>query len=191
MSELAPGILIAAPPLGDPNFDRSVVFLASHDRDGAFGWVINGNALLTVGELLVQAGLCDEDGVSRSGYDKAVSRGGPVSTEQVWLVYPSLQKIEGVEGQMEIAPGITATASRAFLEVLAQGRTVPGLRAFAGYAGWGPGQLEREIQAGAWLPGNVSSDLLFATEARDVWSRAYELQGTTPIAFTTRTVGEA
>ncbi len=191
MSELAPGILIAAPPLGDPNFDRSVVFLASHDRDGAFGWIINGNRILTVGELLSQAGFADEDGVSRAGYDKAVSRGGPVCAEQVWMVYPTLQKIEGLQGQLEIAPGITATASRDFLELLAQGASVPGLRAFAGYAGWGPGQLEREIQHGAWLPGDITTDLLFSTETGEVWSRAYELQGMTPIAFTTRTVGEA
>src|SRR5688572_27582149 len=55
MSELAPGLLVAAPPLGDPNFDQSVVLLAAHGDDGAFGWVINGRNLMTLSELLVRA----------------------------------------------------------------------------------------------------------------------------------------
>ena len=48
MSVLAPGLLIAAPPLEDPNFDRSVVLLASHGKNGAFGWVINGREVMTL-----------------------------------------------------------------------------------------------------------------------------------------------
>jgi putative transcriptional regulator len=120
-----------------------------------------------------------------------VRRGGPVATEQVWLVYPTASQIPDVEGQMEVAPGITATASREFLERLAQGVNVPGLRAYAGYAGWAGGQLESEIQAGAWLPGDAHRDLVFDTAIGEIWQRAYEKQGTTPIAFTTRVVGSA
>jgi putative transcriptional regulator len=68
---------------------------------------------------------------------------------------------------------------------------VPGLRAFAGYAGWGEGQLEREIRGGGWLPGDVKTELIFETKAAQVWSHAYQLQGTTPLSFTSRTVGSA
>jgi putative transcriptional regulator len=192
MSSLAPGILIAAPPLEDPNFDRSVVLLASHDQDGAFGWIINGQPLLSVAELLEQAGIEQAQGTQSSRtLSGPVRRGGPVAIEQVWLVYPSQQMIPDIDGQMEVAPGITATASRQFLERLAQGASVPGLRAIAGYAGWAPGQLEAEIRAGAWLPGDSSFDLVFSTEMDLMWRRAYEMQGTTPIAFTTRVVGSA
>jgi putative transcriptional regulator len=84
-----------------------------------------------------------------------------------------------------------ATASRAFLERLAQGGSVPGLLAFAGYAGWAPGQLEAEIQAGSWLPGPADARLVLDTPAADLWMCAYELVGTTPMAFSTRTVGQA
>lgn len=192
MSSLAPGILIAAPPLEDPNFDRSVVLLASHDNDGAFGWIINGQPLLSIAELLEQAGIERAEGAQSSrALNGPVRKGGPVATEQVWLVYPSGQMLPDIEGQMEVAPGIAATASRQFLERLAQGALVPGLRAIAGYAGWAPGQLEAEIRAGAWLPGASSDDLVFSTEMDIMWRRAYEMQGTTPIAFTTRVVGSA
>ena len=92
---------------------------------------------------------------------------------------------------MEVAPGITATASREFLDHLARGVEVPGLRAYAGYAGWAGGQLEGEIQAGAWLPGAPHRDLVFDTVIGEIWQRAYEKQGTIPIAFTTRVVGSA
>ncbi|MGC4066750.1 MAG: YqgE/AlgH family protein [Polyangiaceae bacterium] len=55
MSGLAPGLIVAAPPLGDPNFERSVVLLASHGPEGAFGWIINGRELMPLSELLVRA----------------------------------------------------------------------------------------------------------------------------------------
>lgn len=192
MSKLAPGTLIAAPPLGDPNFDRSVVLLASHDAEGAFGWVINGEPLLSIGELLEQAGIdVDPNAKEPACLLDPVRKGGPVSVEQVWLVYPTQASLPDVDGQMEIAPGISATASREFLQKLASGIDVPGLRAFAGYAGWAGGQLESEIKAGAWLPGEPHVDLVFDTASEDMWQRAYEKQGTTPIAFTTRVVGSA
>ena len=55
-TSLAPGFLIASPPLGDPNFDRTVVLLAKHNEDGALGFVVNREAPLNLGELLEQAG---------------------------------------------------------------------------------------------------------------------------------------
>lgn len=181
--------------MGDANFERSVVLLASHDEDGAFGWIINGDSLLTVGELLQQAGIEEPPGTVTEQPSEClqgrVHRGGPVSQEQVWLVYPAEERIPGVSGQMEIAPGIFATASREFLERLAAGTVVHRLRAFAGYAGWAPGQLESEIQLGGWLPGDVDHDLIFEHDSADVWRRAFEIQGVSPISFTSRTVGSA
>ncbi|HEV8245432.1 MAG TPA: YqgE/AlgH family protein, partial [Polyangiaceae bacterium] len=60
-----------------------------------------------------------------------------------------------------------------------------------GYAGWAPGQLENEIRVGAWLPTDFAATLVFDAEREQVWQLAYELSGTTPMAFTTRTVGSA
>jgi putative transcriptional regulator len=187
VTSLAPGILIAAPPLGDPNFERSVVLLASHDEDGAFGWVLNGIELMTMSELLVRTGVLGEEKVCPG----VVRRGGPVLEGQVWLVYPEDQRPADVESQFRVSPGIFASASKDFLESLARGTVVPSVLGLAGYAGWGPDQLEREISEGSWLPGPVNPSLVFHTPPADVWHRAYAHLGVTPIAFTSRTVGSA
>ena len=90
-----------------------------------------------------------------------------------------------------LAPGITATASRKVLETIAAGTVPRSLIALVGYAGWAPGQLENEIRYGSWLPIDVAPSLVFETDPEEAWTGAYERVGTTPIAFTTRTVGSA
>ena len=187
MSVLAPGLLVASPPPGDPNFDRSVVLLAAHGPEGAFGWIINGRELMTLPELLVRSQITElPPAISCS-----VRVGGPVSPEQVWLVYRSDERFEDHEGQFEVGTGITATASRKVLESIAAGTVPRSLVALVGYAGWAPGQLENEIRNGSWLPIDVAPELLFETPCEHAWTAAYARVGTTPIAFTTRTVGSA
>src|SRR6185369_9087414 len=102
MSVLAPGLLVASPPPGDPNFDRSVVLLAAHGPEGAFGWIINGPELMTLPELLVRAEIT-EQAIEASG---SVRVGGPVSREQVWLVYKSEDRFDDIDGQFEVGNGI-------------------------------------------------------------------------------------
>jgi putative transcriptional regulator len=184
---LAPGILVAAPPLADPNFDESVVLLAAHGPDGAFGWVINGREVMTVAELLLRAEITTRH-VDAAG---SVRVGGPVAPEQVWLVYRREDRFEDLEGQFDVGDGITASASRKVLEAVVDGQRPRGLLGLVGYAGWGPSQLENEIRAGAWLPTDLDPSILFDTPREQIWHRAYEMAGTTPIAFTTRTVGSA
>jgi putative transcriptional regulator len=186
-SALAPGLLLAAPPLADPNFERSVVLLSAHGPEGAFGWVLNGQESMTLSELLVRTQLVESTpkiaGVARYG--------GPVSQEQVWLLYPSGVLPAELEGQMEVAPGIMASASRKVLEVVVAGPVPRGLITLMGYAGWGPWQLEDEIKAGAWLPTDVTAEVVFETVPGELWARAYQRIGASPMAFTTRTVGSA
>lgn len=187
MTSLAPGLLVAAPPLGDPNFDRSVVLLAAHGPEGAFGWIINGRPVMTVPELLLRAEIVDQP-VSTPG---TVRLGGPVSPEQVWLIYRSTERFAEIEGQFEVGEGITATASRRVLEAIATQQPPEGLFGLVGYAGWAPSQLEQEIRAGAWLPTDVALELVFEVPRERIWQRAYERIGASPIAFTSRTVGSA
>jgi putative transcriptional regulator len=187
MSVLAPGLLVAAPPLGDPNFDQSVVLLAAHGEDGAFGWIINGPEVMSIGELLVRADITSES-LNVGG---VVRVGGPVSPEQVWLVYPAQHRFEHIEGQFDVGPNIVASASRRILEAIAATKTPEGLFAIVGYAGWAPSQLEDEIRAGAWLPTDVVPSLVFGEPREGTWQRAYEQIGASPISFTSRTVGSA
>jgi putative transcriptional regulator len=187
MSVLAPGLLVAAPPLGDPNFDRSVVLLAAHGPDGAFGWVVNGREVMSIPELLRRADVTDEAIVVPG----LVRVGGPVAQEQVWLIYRTEERFADVDGQFDVGQGITACASRKALEEVAKGTAPGSLMGLLGYAGWAPEQLENEIRAGAWLPVDVDPGVVFDVRSADVWTEAYARAGTSPIAFTTRTVGSA
>ena len=87
-TSLAPGLLIAAPPLANPIFDQSVVLLASHGSDGAFGWVINGKKVMSLADLLAHTNLdLDPRQDDYSLLDGPVRLGGPVGQEQVWLLF--------------------------------------------------------------------------------------------------------
>lgn len=184
---LAPGFLVAAPPLGDPNFDRSVVLLAAHGPEGAFGWIINGRELMTMGELLVRAQIME----TAPDVEGSVRVGGPVSPDQVWVIYRPDERFVGLEGELQLGNGVAASASRRVLELVADGSVPKSLLAVAGYAGWAPLQLEAEIRRGSWLPTDFAPELVFDVPKEKLWNAAYERLGTTPIAFTTRTVGSA
>lgn len=188
MSALAPGLLVASPPLGDPNFERSVVLVAAHNNEGAFGWVINGEELMSMAELLERADMPKVDGAQPRG---TVRRGGPVGREQVWLLYRTADRPADVEDQMDVGCGITASSSRKLLTLLTQGTAPFPIIGVAGYAGWGPEQLENEIGSGSWLPMDADASLLFEMEPADLWLKAYERAGVTAMSFTTRVVGSA
>lgn len=188
MSSLAPGLLLASPPLGDPNFERSVVLLANHSEDGAFGWVINGRELMTMGELVERARVCE---TAPPDIDGVVRVGGPVGREQVWLLYPTDQRREGHPDQVDVGFGITATSSRRVLESIAYGDSPKPIIGLAGYASWGPSQLEEEIRAGSWLPTDFEAVSLFDEDPSGMWLRAFQRLGLSAMAFTARIVGSA
>ena len=164
-----------------------MVLLASHGEDGAFGWIINGRDVMTLQELLLRAEVTEE----RLEVPGSVRVGGPVSPEQVWLVYRAEDRMPDLEGQFEVGSGIVASASRKVLEAVAGGSVPRDIVGLVGYAGWAPMQLENEIRSGAWLPTDVDAGIVFECPRDNVWTRAYERMGTTPMAFTTRTVGSA
>jgi putative transcriptional regulator len=192
MSVLAPGLLIAAPPLEDPNFDRSVVLLASHGKNGAFGWVINGERVMSLSELATHTGLvCDAALSSSSHSSSSIYVGGPVGREQVWLLYRTEERLHAVPDQFDVGFGITASPSQKVLEAVLQGRAPKSLRGVIGFAGWEPSQLEREIGRGSWLPMDAQASLVFDVSLDEMWAQAYQRAGTSPMAFTTRVVGQA
>src|SRR5580700_7507502 len=107
---LAPGFLIASPPLGDPNFDRTVVLLATHGPEGALGFVVNRLAPVKLGQLLAFAGY--DDGAQDAS---DVLLGGPVQPSSGWILYvdpapaPNEQDEEGV---IAVGDRIRVTSSR-------------------------------------------------------------------------------
>ncbi len=195
--ELAPGLLIAAPPLGDPNFERTVVLLALHGPRGALGFVVNRTAELKLGQVLGLAGY----GEAATKIESRVYVGGPVEPGSGWIVTRDPNRFEGVQGVIEIGSTLRVSSSRAAFDRLA--RDVEGgadaaqrseSEAFVvlGYSGWGPGQLEREIAHGAWLPIQLDEGVVFEVDVAERWFRAHALLGITPLAgMGMRTVGEA
>ncbi|MFJ7944371.1 YqgE/AlgH family protein [Streptomyces sp. NPDC096354] len=152
VSSLTGRLLVATPALADPNFDRAVVLLLDHDEEGSLGVVLNRPTPVGVGDILVSwAELTAEPDV--------VFQGGPVSLDSA-LGVAVIPGDEGPLGWRRVYGAIGLVDLEAPPELLAA--ALGSLRIFAGYAGWGPGQLETELTEGAWYvvesePGDVSS----------------------------------
>jgi len=190
---LAPGLLLAAPPLGDPNFGRSVVLMAQHSDQGALGWVINGTEVVEVDQLLRDAGLTPQGMMlpDTPSYHTKARVGGPVSPRSAWLLYRRSPHFEHA-GEMTLSEHWAATGARDIVESIARGEGPDEFRLLLGYAGWAPGQLEAEIRAGAWMPAPIEETLVFGEGSDDLWEQAYQkLVGVSPYAFTGLKPGSA
>lgn len=152
VSSLTGRLLVATPALADPNFDRAVVLLLDHDEEGSLGVVLNRPTPVDVGDILESwGGLAGDPGV--------VFQGGPVSLDSA-LGLAVIPGDEGPIGWRRVHGAIGLVDLETPPELLA--RALGSLRIFAGYAGWGPGQLQNELTEGAWYvvesePGDVSS----------------------------------
>ncbi|NUP10831.1 MAG: YqgE/AlgH family protein [Polyangiaceae bacterium] len=196
---LAPGFLIASPPMGDPNFERTVVLLAMHGPRGALGFVINRVAPLKLGEVMSMAGYGPRVGELAG----TVYVGGPVEPGSGWILYSTASFKENVEGAIDVTADVRISSSREVFDALARDMEPPpdaataaldiGKRmVFLGYSGWGPGQVENEIAHGAWLPAPFDPAVLFDVEIERRWEAAYALMGVSPaMSIGMRTVGEA
>lgn len=192
-SALAPGLLLAAPPLGDPNFSKSVVLLASHSVEGSLGWVVNGLEIAPVAQLLRDAGLTPGGTKlpSTISYGAKARVGGPVAPRSAWVLYRRSPAFDHA-AQMVFTDDWAGTGDRVVLEAIARGQGPVEFRLILGYAGWAPDQLDQEIRAGAWLPARFDPDLVFDQDDGAMWERAYTtLVGVSPFAFTAMRPGSA
>ena len=178
-----PTLLLAMPQMTDPNFNRSVILLCRHDDEGALGFVINRPMDIDVSDLL-EGDFPIEPKVSLTAWE-----GGPVSPERGWLICRGApRRPEGDEEEfLEVCQGIYMSSSQAHLRnVLSQepGEADPGSsRLLLGYAGWGPGQLEAEMIASAWLQIPVDDSLIFETQATEVWDKGIRSLGVDPLSI--------
>jgi putative transcriptional regulator len=171
---LAPGFLIAVPHLADPNFRHSVVLLLHQTDEGAMGVIVNRESELLLREL------CRDHDIRYGGVPgKRVRQGGPVRPEQGLVLYGAEHR--DPEGE-RVVDGLHVSASRGTLTRLCdlqQGR----FHCFSGYAGWGPGQLEREICEGAWVIAAADASMILDTPAPDIWSGCLHSIGIDPTAM--------
>ncbi len=158
-------LLVATPALGDPNFARSVVLVAEHGPDGAMGLILNRPLGVTVREAVPILGEFVAD-------DEAVHQGGPVQPEAVMAL------ADFVDGARAAA---IAFGSVGFLPADADETldpaTVVRARVFAGYAGWGPGQLEDELEEEAWVDVPAEIGDCFADDPDGLWRAAIRRHG--------------
>jgi putative transcriptional regulator len=172
---LAPGLLIAVPQLLDPNFQRSVVLLLERTDQGALGVVVNRESDLLLSEL------CHDHEIQYSGDpDKRVRRGGPVQPEQGLVLFGS--EIDDPEAR-DVISGLRVSASRETLGRLCSRKAGCRFHCYSGYAGWGPEQLEREIQEGAWLVAAVDPQLILDSPTEELWNRGMDSMGIDPAAL--------
>lgn len=171
--------LIAMPGIEEGGFARAVVYLCAHSADGAMGLIINKPmAHLSFRELLVQLDIIpDEDRVKLppSARDMKVHRGGPVETGRGFVLHTSDYHLEN--STLAIDDMISLTATLEVLKAISEGRGPEHALLALGYAGWGPGQLETEIQANGWLNCEADPAIIFEADLDTRYNRALGLMG--------------
>jgi putative transcriptional regulator len=169
VSELAPGFLIAVPQMDDPNFSRSVVLLVEHGPDGAMGLVFNRPSEVPLADVGKSHGLRVHPTAGLAYL------GGPVQRDRGFL----LHRVAATPDSVLVTDGIWLSVSTESLAPLLEGD--PGdYRLCLGYAGWGPGQLEKEVMVGGWLTSRASPLRVFDTPAEKAWDLTIRDLGVDP-----------
>jgi len=175
METIAPGFLIAAPMLQDPNFDRTVVLMCVHNEQGAMGLVINRPSPMTLKDIMDQLGVdCDDD------VDQAAMVGGPVALDSGLLLYEAAPGTELGEDELEVTTELRLCPNRELLHRIGRGDGPHRFMMFLGHSGWGPGQLEWEFSQGAWIPAQMRSEIIFSTPFEQRWEEALRGEGLHP-----------
>jgi putative transcriptional regulator len=158
-------LLLAAPSLRDPNFRRSVVLVGMHSEDGAMGVVLNRPSEATVGEAVPQLEAA-VDG------HQPVYVGGPVQPSSVVLL---AEFVDPAPAELIVLGRIGFPSPQTDIDELAL-LTERG-RVFAGYAGWGAGQLDAELADGDWIAHPAMPADVFTDVPEDLWSEVLERKG--------------
>lgn len=176
-SSLAPAFLLSMPQLVDANFNRTVVLLCKHNDDGAFGLVMN-RPLVTTGRVVVKL-----DPPVSTDRELQLWVGGPVEPMRSWiLVGPGGEPADESTG-MRITDDLYVTTSPELLRRMLEPDPPPRSRLIVGYSGWGPGQLEAELEASSWLMSDVDTDLIFNTPPDKMWETAIRRLGADPASL--------
>ncbi|MDG2204681.1 MAG: YqgE/AlgH family protein [Alphaproteobacteria bacterium] len=167
-------LLIAMPSMTDPRFEKSVIYMCSHNSDGAMGLVIN-RAIdsLTFPELLEQLEID-----SGSGGDQIrVLFGGPVEQARGFVLH-SPDYLQ--DASLVVDDNVVLTATIDILRAIADGTGPNNCLLALGYAGWGAGQLDSEIKSNGWLSVDADEDLVFGCDLDEKWERAMTKIGIDP-----------
>lgn len=171
--------LIAMPTIGDPRFDRSLIYLCAHSSDGAMGLVVNKPLDdLSFEDMLEQLGISG----GNTGEPIRMHFGGPVETGRGFVLHSDDYQHDGT---LTISGGVALTATVDVLRAMAVGGGPRRSLLALGYAGWAPGQLDAEIQANGWLTCDADEELLFSANLERKWHRALSKIGIDPAMLST------
>ncbi|MGC5053565.1 YqgE/AlgH family protein [Micromonospora sp. DT48] len=165
---MAGKLLVATPALKDPNFDRTVVLLVAHEPGGALGVVLNRATEVPVADVL-------RDWGDLARHPAVLFEGGPVQPDSAICLARMRPPVRRLKGFHQVSGAVGTLDLSVDPERLRE--NVQGIRVFAGYAGWGTGQLEQEIEDGSWfvldaLPGDA-----FVDRPDDLWPMVLRRQG--------------
>jgi putative transcriptional regulator len=158
-------LLLAAPSLQDPNFQRAVVLIGAHSEEGAMGVVLNRPSAVTVGEAVPQL----EQAV---GELETVYVGGPVQPSSIVFL---AEFLDPSPAGLLVLGRIGFPAPEADIDELSE--SIARRRVFAGYAGWGEGQLDEELDQGDWIAHPARPEDVFTEDPDELWSRVLARKG--------------
>jgi putative transcriptional regulator len=179
---------VAAPSLTCPFFHHTVVVLIDHGEEGSFGFVVNRPTDVHLRQVLGEVGVAVEGAVPP---EAPVLLGGPVSPETGWILYDPASGPAPEQEAMAVSEGLALSASVEMLRAMAAGQGPARRVLLLGYAGWGQGQLEREMREGSWIPVDLEPSLVFDVPVEERWSRALALLGIDPARVSSKGVASA
>lgn len=179
-------LLIAMPGIGDPRFERALVLVCAHDDSHAMGIAVNRPVEgLTIPDLLNRL----EVKSKIEAPPDLVLMGGPVERERGFVIHTD--DYHAGDHSMTVSDGVSLTATREVLEAMGSGEGHPRKSLLAlGYAGWGAGQLEREIRENVWLTVDPDEGLIFGADHANKWAKALGKLGIDP-SLLSSTAGRA
>ena len=159
-------LLLAMPNMGDPRFERAAICICEHNEEGAMGIVVNHPADgIDFPELMEQLDIA----IPADHRPVSVFTGGPVEPNRGFVLHSADYT---QDSSLVVSEIVAVTATVEVLKAIASSNGPTNSLLALGYAGWGPGQLESEIQQNAWLHTEIDSDLLFSTEPDLKWPLA-------------------
>ena len=167
-------LLISMPTQEDERFEKSVIYMCAHSKDGAMGIIINKKIDYDLyPDLLQQLGI-DNPLIGKKLY---IRYGGPVESGRGFVLHSD----EFIRKEtLTIDKGIALTSTSEFFDDLSKGNGPKNSILALGYAGWGPGQIESELISNSWMTLKTDSNFIFDESVSNKWNDAYDILGVDP-----------
>lgn len=159
-------LLISEPYMGDPNFERTVILLCSHEEEGSFGLVLNRMSNLKLSDVI---DMYDE------GFQADLGIGGPVQYNTLHYVH----RLENLPQAVHLMEGLYWGGDFEILRTMIESGLAKSsdIRFFLGYSGWTSGQLQEEIDKNVWIVNNNAANKLFNLDIDNLWRSVLRQMG--------------